>query len=508
MPLQEKLANKINQTVITKDGTNEPIVNTPIVKPEETNIKPEVVVAPETQKLPQEATDKNVGDIEKDLIPMETLGEIINSIEGEPEFNEFVEMVIEKEIASTPFKLFPQMTPSSTGTSLASLNTPEIVPITPDFRESKNKDASALPVAKNLWNDWKTPVKNDCLAKNSEAKQPAPVKPENSQPEVKIVEPKTSVERQMKPVFQNQHLHSQKKFLRLKSHQKEVHEAINYTPMDVDFARSEQPAKPKLPNRLTTQIEQLPLTPKVSEPAKPVEVYLSSWQSSSQPILVTDNDGNVIGTMPAPEQQPIYYLNDSCFQIINPIQPTVSQPITTIDASSLSLPIIGNFANPTVTTVPPPTIINTPKVDQVPKTPTIKQSPRIVPAILSKGKMKKQNLESNENKEFMSQQVRTENIFKPTDSEEKGKKVVRVKEDRKDKRKEMKKLSPKEVEVSTRSRIKRKSLVKSNSFEKNEKTKSTKRLLMDQNEKQTNKQYSIDTNDNKIKVCMAKFSLL
>ncbi|UXI21349.1 Junctophilin-3 [Sarcoptes scabiei] len=107
--------------------------------------------------------DMNSDNIEKDLLPNDTIVDIIDSLTEEPIFNDFVEMVVEKEIANTPFKIFPSTPSSITNSSLTSqINTPNIY-ATPVIDESSRADTNvsinrSFPI-KNLMKELQTPQK-------------------------------------------------------------------------------------------------------------------------------------------------------------------------------------------------------------------------------------------------------------------------------------------------------------------------------------------------------------
>lgn len=559
MPLQEKLANKINQKVIMD---NKDMLNSNEIVNQETE-------KPNSETVKSASPENKIGNIEKDLIPLETLGEIINSIEEEPEFNKFVEMVIEKEIASTPFKLFGQMTPSSTGTSVSSLNTPFIA-VTPNVvpKNDSNYKADTLPVVKNLLNDWKTPVKSNdsmssqnsfetTLTKDNTKINNGDIKVNPSSNQVcstsvsnhilslsnKIVpnanqaysvqKEKKNLERhpQMKPVFQNQHLYTQRKLNKLKNYQKEVHDAMNYVPVDVDFSRNTSSEPQAEENKLTTVIEEVkpPMEP------KPIELFYSSWPTLNQPIilqnqapLLTNNESIILTTVPNRDQQ-LYYLNDGAAYILNcpnTIQTTtITEPIinNVSQSTSLSMPIINNFTTANsllnVSEQSSKTTVADTANQVVSKVPSVSKSPaRLMPAILSKGKSKKQvpSLENensvlSENQNTTSIKSNCSQVLTETNGDSGINSVLNSSNNNKEQTKVLKKESRKsdhsvlanskrelEKEDNIKIRKKRKSTI--DNGESAEKTK-VKRISTDSNEKAKNSRYSIATNDQKIKVC-------
>ena len=279
-PLQEKLASKINKRIASDLKKSSTVLS------ENSNSAKSLDVSGFGA-----GNSKEYGNIEMDLLPPEILQEILNSILDEPECNELVELVIEKEIkeiqsTNPPSKLF-----SSTAGNL-SKNKSKSVDIPVVDKESTIKDINklvpekqkSLRIVSNLTN--KTTDKSILKVtqmKNSPSNMKASASNANGQ---------------IKSNLQNQQ------------------QATN--------VKDKQMAKSTLIQEVSTAIEKCNTSSGSNVQSPFPNIIVSGWPNSirqpyfipSQSNLMAEKDNNsiILTTFPQPNH-PVIYLNDS-YQII------------------------------------------------------------------------------------------------------------------------------------------------------------------------------------------------
>lgn len=364
--LHETLANKINQKIVHK--VSDPATSVPdrdpmlSAQPTTSNVQSNQLpfTSNHNQELQQNTGfqtvqsqadqqtvfDTNVGDFPQ---------EIFNSIQFEPEFNDFISKIVDKEIKSTPFKLFSppsQQSDSTTGSTCDSLNTPNVPHKTPDYFKQHFADsygmlnsldeapASVIPVVKNLYKDLATPEKvASCSVTSEIVSQPQ----FNATSLNKAVSTSsfTSINQKRhnpnilsksisKPVFEDQHLlersgRTSSNVSRMVAAQSDLREALGY--------KEDRPVNRFVKPNLTTTIEAVPVQIQAQQPVfqtLDVNLLASLGDVSSQPLYITQGADGKFTICPV-----ITYSTDPL------VQSTTDQGTGgSVGSSSLSMPVL------------------------------------------------------------------------------------------------------------------------------------------------------------------------
>ncbi|OTF73558.1 hypothetical protein BLA29_000769, partial [Euroglyphus maynei] len=371
-PLQDKVANTIQKIIDVKDNSDDVATN----QPQQPNIE-----SSEEMKNCETTTNSNkIGDIEKDLLPADTMDELLSSLAEEPEFQNFMHLVVEKEIANTPYKsLFNP--PSNTSNS--SLNTPNVfmTPVNSEQNEKMKNSSQVMPV-KNLMNEMKTPERGSIASSKLNANNNRSSTTNNAS--------------KIKPILQNPIF--MPKFSRINHKQKEVYDAMKISTGDNRNVTNKQP--------LTTTItmadddddqlksftgdgqNQKPATTTTTTAATTMNnevkvVSVQNWSTPNTNALIIPNNQ----TLNWNDQQSLVYLS----------YPTTTnaaaETIYFIDSSNIVNPTITTCNNDAVTTDTKPmtTIVDNQLINenivsesnQQSEPNTGIRSPRTVPSILS-----------------------------------------------------------------------------------------------------------------------------
>nr|XP_027198463.1 putative mediator of RNA polymerase II transcription subunit 26 [Dermatophagoides pteronyssinus] len=259
-PLHDKVANTIQKIIDVKD---QPMLDdniTNIINQQQQQEQQNIKNSQHCLTTDHAIDSNKIGDIEKDLLPPDTMDELLSSLAEEPEFQNFVHIVVEKEIANTPFKCQSSTfnTPSNTSNS-SSLNTPNVfmTPINTNHNNQQSnvdkihqKNSSMVPV-KNLINELKTPERlsltnNRLNVTNNNKSNLITTTTTSSNNLVATGSICSSSSTKIKPILQNH------KFSRVNNKQREVQESIKNTTLNNNKIAT---ATTNKPTALTTTIE-------------------------------------------------------------------------------------------------------------------------------------------------------------------------------------------------------------------------------------------------------------
>lgn len=437
-PLQDKVANTIQKIIDVKDNPND-VQNVNQQQENDESIK-------RSEELKSSADSENkIGDIENDLLPIETMDELLSSLADEPEFQDFVHIVVEKEIANTPFKSIHLNTPSCTSNS--SLNTPNMF-MTPTSSEqnSKVKNQSQVMPVKNLINELKTPDRGSVIANRSNNTSSAnECITTNTTTITNNNNPAASSCTKIKPIFQNHNFVS--KFSRINNKQKEVQEALKNcsatmnnnnntfnknnddkkaltTTIELvngggdDDDNDDDNNKPKPAATMTTQATAQTCPPQSDSNVEVLSIQ--NWSAPNtnltQPVIIpnnqtiawSDQQGVVYLSYPTTTatttQETIYYIDSSNINHLSSALTT--NAITTCSTDTVITDTKPTINLPTAVVVDNHQSMMNPSIVQEESTQQSKQNSRIeslraVPSILSKGK-RHQRISDSQNRQIQT----------------------------------------------------------------------------------------------------------